>query len=368
MSCSFVANAWQLLIRPIGLCSPRLRRRLSQLYYGPFVSSFVVWCEWVAGPRFIFYGDEIPVGERALVICNHIGNEWIHFFSFAFRKGCIASVKYVLKDSLKWIPVLWVGYLEDFFFIKRSAGKNVRDNTIHYIADRCESIVENGVPFWLVLFPEGTWLAPGYEYLKDKSNEFAVKAGYPPMQNVVFPRSGAFCAALNKMRTTVNKCDAVYDITLAYTEPYHSVVAGAQDPPSLLSFLKGSGAPQVVHWHVKRFEMDSIPEDGEKWCYERFHEKEKILEHFSKHRAFPGPPGREEPLSFVALFLHQLVMFIGLCIFIAGMWVTLGRIAIIVFWSITILFSGLTATSDVWSQRFDNPHKKKFANPDGKEN
>lgn len=41
--------------------------------------------------------------------------------------------------------------------------------------------------------------------------------GVPPFDNVVYPRTGATVAAINALK---DKLDAVYDVTIIYSETY----------------------------------------------------------------------------------------------------------------------------------------------------
>lgn len=50
------------------------------------------------GVRFSFSGDQLPRGERALIIANHRTRlDWMYLWSFCVRIGSIGALKIVLK-------------------------------------------------------------------------------------------------------------------------------------------------------------------------------------------------------------------------------------------------------------------------------
>lgn len=68
-----------------------------------------------------------------------------------------------------------------------------------------------------------------------------------------------------------------------------------QDIVNLKSlYVKGEKAP-LTHAHYRRFAVKDIPlhdsEAFDTWLYERWAEKEKLLEHFQIHKRFPAEEG-----------------------------------------------------------------------------
>jgi hypothetical protein len=89
------------------------------------------------------------------------------------------------------------------------------------------------------------------------------------------PRTKGFVASVEGLRSHI---DAVYDITIGYEIGI----------PTLWQYIKG--LVQRIHVHVRRFEIDSLPEsaDGLRlWLLDRWEEKDELLEHFYQTGTFP---------------------------------------------------------------------------------
>lgn len=72
----------------------------------------------------------------------------------------------------------------------------------------------NGLPIWLVIFPEGTRFNPiSNQHNLHKSRLFAQEKGLMPFDRVLYPRSGATLAAIKALK---HQFDAVYDVTIMY--------------------------------------------------------------------------------------------------------------------------------------------------------
>ena len=117
----------------------------------------------------LFYGDKIPEEESALLISNHLGAEFVHFFQLAYRAKMIHALRFVQKDALKWVPINWTCYLHEHVFVKRGTASSRKEST-RQMRDALCSFGEDRVPVWMVIFPEGTWVAgPGEQNLVDLS-------------------------------------------------------------------------------------------------------------------------------------------------------------------------------------------------------
>jgi 1-acyl-sn-glycerol-3-phosphate acyltransferase len=223
----------------------------------------------------VFYGDKIPEEESALVISNHLGAEFVHFFQLAYRAKMIHTLRFVQKDALKWVPINWTCYLHEHVFVKRGTASSRKEST-KQMRDALCSFGEDKVPVWMVVFPEGTWVAgPAEQHLVDRSQSFAKKSNLPVYRNVLTPRTAGFCAAVDGAAVSVASsadslaalCEPLAlsvplsafswlqfarahmrvrpdDVTLAYEG--HPVVLGKKMPPSVLDFLNGAREPCVL--------------------------------------------------------------------------------------------------------------------------
>lgn len=123
-----------------------------------------------------------------------------------YTAGMHGHVYIVLKESLKKIPLLgWGMQFSQFIFLKR---KWEMDKAC--LANHLQNLNNASNPMWLILFPEGTNLAP---CTRERSRRWAVKHNIDDLQHQLLPRSTGLLFCLQELRKTV---DFVYDCTIAY--------------------------------------------------------------------------------------------------------------------------------------------------------
>jgi 1-acyl-sn-glycerol-3-phosphate acyltransferase len=67
-------------------------------------------CVEANGADIVLAGDDLPLGESAIVVANHI--EWSDFYliqALAIRAAMLGRCRWFAKKSLRWIPVLGWG-------------------------------------------------------------------------------------------------------------------------------------------------------------------------------------------------------------------------------------------------------------------
>ena len=136
-----------------------------------------------------------------------------------------------------------------------------------------ETLLKYRMPFWVINFAEGTRVKP--EKIT-RSQAFAKKIGLKPLQHVLIPRTKGFVVTIESLR---ERAEAVYDVTIAYVDGV----------PTLWQWIKGY--VHKTHLHVRRFAMEELPQESEalaRWITDRFEEKDRLLEHFYTHGAFPS--------------------------------------------------------------------------------
>jgi 1-acyl-sn-glycerol-3-phosphate acyltransferase len=231
------------------------------------------WCvevsERLHGIGVVYSGDDIPPGEKAIVVANHQQMPDITFLMFLARdKGRLADMKWMLKDVIKYVPGIGWGML--FFenlFVKRNwtADQAAIDRTF-------AGIKRNDVPLWLMMFVEGTRATP--EKL-EQSRRYAESKGLPPTEHVLLPRTKGFVASVQALREHL---DAVYDVTIGYPEGV----------PDLWQYARGLA--RRAHLHLRRWPIATLPADDAAladWLQARFSEKDELLEHFERNGRFP---------------------------------------------------------------------------------
>jgi hypothetical protein len=91
----------------------RLNRVVSNTVYLCQTWSLLVHCDYLTNLELVFYGDELPYGESAIIMSNHLGAEFIHFAQIAFRYGMITGTRFVQKAPLRFIPINWTCYFQE---------------------------------------------------------------------------------------------------------------------------------------------------------------------------------------------------------------------------------------------------------------
>lgn len=198
--------------------------------------------------------------------------------------------------------------LLNFVFVKR----NWAVDRVKFFR-RIRRIGAFGLPYSLVIFPEGTTLNPT---AIAKGQAYAKVNGLPVLKHVLVPRKTGLEAAINALRQVEDpSCgealQGVLDLTIGY-----SGLKATQIPEEhygIGSMLFSSHAPKEVHILPSCIPLKDIPEDSEKfgqWLNARFKRKEELLASFFAEGRFPGYQAR--PVTIVprnALWRLLLMLF-----------------------------------------------------------
>lgn len=222
--------------------------------------------------------------HRMILIANHqIYTDWLYLWWIGYTAGMHGRIYVVLKESLKRIPVIgWGMQFAQFIFLKR---KWEMDKL--RLAAHLQKFNKPKDPMWLMMFPEGTNLAPS---TREASKAWADKNGIKDMQHTLLPRSTGLHFILQELSKTV---DYVYDCTIAY----EGVPRGefAQDIFTVGASYFGGRPPKSVNMYWRRFAISSIPLDDTKkfelWLRQRWVEKDKFIEDYYRHGKFPADEG-----------------------------------------------------------------------------
>lgn len=222
--------------------------------------------------------------ERIVLMANHqIYTDWLYLWWIAYCNGMHGRLYIILKESLRKIPVLgWGMQLSQFIFLKRNWEED-RPN----MASALQKLNKPTDPMWLLLFPEGTNLAPT---TRQKSAAWAKKNNIPDTRHVLLPRSTGLQFCLEELKGTV---DYLYDCTVVY----EGVPRGqyAQDIFTLQSGYLEGRPPKSVSMYWRRFAVRDIPLHDEKvfalWLTARWREKDLLIEHYYQNGSFPADRG-----------------------------------------------------------------------------
>ncbi|XP_034515585.1 lysocardiolipin acyltransferase 1 isoform X4 [Ailuropoda melanoleuca] len=256
---------------PLMFVSPSWYRWINSRLVATWLTLPVALLETMFGVKVIITGDAFVPGERSVIIMNHRTRmDWLFLWNCLMRYSYLRLEKICLKASLKSVP--------------------------------------------------------GFENSKARSNDFAEKNGLQKYEYVLHPRTTGFTFVVERLREenvswahmlfgllryqdtahSWKNLDAVHDITVAYP---HNM-------PQTEKHLLLGDFPKEVHFHVRRYPVDTLPESREGlqlWCHKRWEEKEERLRSFyegEKNFHFTGqtviPPCKSELRVLVLKFLSIL--------------------------------------------------------------
>ncbi|GMF35922.1 unnamed protein product [Phytophthora fragariaefolia] len=235
---------------------------------------------------------ELPADPRrpAILIANHqVDADWWYIWQAARHQRAAGNVKIVLKDQLKYLPIIgWGMRLFQFLFLRRRI-----DEDAAHIKQYMGGLIADDFPFWLVLFPEGTTIHA--EYVA-KSQAFAAREGRPKFERVLLPRTAGMQIILDAVADA--KPD-IYDLTLAFPSysgevPTFDMGYGRKvdtEVPSMKSLLAGKAPVGRVAIHSRKFSYEDAATDLQGFLDARWKEKEERLNYFIEHQKFPGDEG-----------------------------------------------------------------------------
>lgn len=131
---------------------------------------FIFWAQITCGLRYQIEGLEHVGAETAIVLSNHQS-----MWETVFMQVLLPTQTWILKKSLLQIPFFGLGLrlLEPIAIDRRD-----KHNTIKQLNTEVADRLAKGR--WVVLFPEGTRVAPGVHHAFSKSGATLSKAtGYP---------------------------------------------------------------------------------------------------------------------------------------------------------------------------------------------
>jgi 1-acyl-sn-glycerol-3-phosphate acyltransferase len=280
---TFVLNPIQMLSVLIYPISPRAFREVNRWCARSIWGLWVLMGEVQHGCSLTFSGDALPPRENAIVLPNHQSMaDVMLLLCFGWRCGRLGDMKWFVKDVIKYFPGPgWGMRFLDCVFVKRDWAQD-KDGI-----DRLfRKYKRHQIPVFLVTFLEGTRKTKAK---LARAQEFAKERGMYVPEHTLVPRTKGFVASVFGLRDHV---DAIYDVTIGY--------APGPTPTLFGCFL---GKVRHVDLHVRRFPIASLPQSEAElttWVFDRFKEKDELLQHFARQGRFPGPvhPSRVRVLDW----------------------------------------------------------------------
>ncbi|KAG5931527.1 hypothetical protein E4U53_001719 [Claviceps sorghi] len=240
-------------------------------------------------------GVEFRFPERIVMIANHqIYTDWIYLWwvGYANRPGMHGHIYIILKESLKYIPMIGTGMMfYGFIFLSR---KMATDQP--RLAHRLNKLKQKKVdprgntyldPMWLLLFPEGTNLSNNG---RTKSSQWAAKQSLRDPEHVMLPRSTGTYFCLNELKDSV---EYVYDCTVAY----EGIPRGkyGEEIFGLCSTYFEGRPPKSVNLYWRRFKLADIPlhdaKEFDLWLRDQWYKKDTLMEQYLNKGRFPPSSG-----------------------------------------------------------------------------
>ncbi|KAJ5232011.1 hypothetical protein N7468_004967 [Penicillium chermesinum] len=271
--CRVVILATQLIGSPLYLINKEYYYSYMAFTKQNFALAITALTQWGSPTLYRTSGDESIRGllhisesgmlqsqfpERLVLIANHqIYTDWIYLWWFAYTNAMHGRIFIILKDSLRWVPVVGQGMMfYGFIFMARKwvsdkprlAHRLGKLRTQHTGSQSSKSQYD---PMWLLIFPEGTNLSIN---TKRRSDAFGEKQGISPLKHQILPRSTGLFFCLQQLRGTV---DWVYDSTIAYEGPPKGSYPDKYF--TLRSTLIQGRPPTSVNMHWRRFAVADIP-------------------------------------------------------------------------------------------------------------
>ncbi|RMZ88607.1 hypothetical protein DV736_g4169, partial [Chaetothyriales sp. CBS 134916] len=299
-------NATQIVGAPIYFVSKDYYyayMALTKQSFGILVTTITQWfsptvirVSWDADVRGQLYKGpggrlESEFPERLVLTANHqIYSDWLYLWWAAYTSKMHGHIYIILKESLKYMPILSPGILfYGFIFMARKWGsdKSRMEYRLQKLKTRHSGPLVGSQsldPMWLLIFPEGTNLSRN---TRKQSARWSQKSGIPDLRHELLPRSTGMQFCLEQLGDSV---EWVYDCTMAY----EGVPIGEYAPEyfTLRSIYFQGRPPKSVNMYWRRFKTAEIPyqDDAgfEKWILDRWKEKDDMLEQYYTTGRFPS--------------------------------------------------------------------------------
>lgn len=157
--------------------------------------------------------SQLNLPKRSIWISNHqVYTDWLYLWIVLYFCRAERSVYIILKDSLKWVPMVgpamqWF----DFIFLARSWAKDQRTLS-HHLAKLAKVSHKVASPLNLFIFPEGTLVSP---ITRPQSKSYADKVGLEDCRNLLLPRSTGLLYCARALKRDIDELVLV-DATIGY--------------------------------------------------------------------------------------------------------------------------------------------------------
>lgn len=324
---------WMLLLLPLRLFWPAAYWS-AEVFVFKGLNSFVVM--WLTPGQYgvVESGDDVREIEDSgvLLLANHQSTADVPMTMLTmWPKGwCSGRAMWIMDQVFRYTHFGLVSTMRGDFFIRQ--GKDTRGRQGQLLAESLKSSYLEAGRKWIIVYPEGGFLWKR----REASQRYGQKNGYPVLKHVTLPRIGALKAVMDTVAPPVSdRGDSeessvsdperplkwILDVTIGYK------YGETDKPPDMFGMVLTMREQQDTHVHYRAYPVSQVPRDEEgllHWLYQRYEEKEQLLEHFYRHGSFPADSeGRVLPvrpptrivIDYVALGLYQLFYVVSACVF-----------------------------------------------------
>ena len=288
-------NIFQILIQPLKFLNIRLYNVLINYSKSSFIKLILINIKLFSKTKIILtFNENIKLNDlsnQLVLISNHqIYADWLYIWSLLYYLNYSSNLFIILKNSLKYIPILgWGMTFFEFIFLKRSWSTD-KQSLLSSL-----SKLSTLDKFCLLLFPEGTTLNKNSRL---RSVNFAKKINIQDLNLLLLPRLTGLFHSLRTLSVNANQLQLV-DLTIAYPGIPNDGLGGEHIYTLNSVFLKSSPPPSI-HFHLNIYYLDQIPlgdihnmdkidedtQNFDKWLRNLWIEKDNRLSYFHDHQTF----------------------------------------------------------------------------------
>jgi lysophosphatidic acid acyltransferase/lysophosphatidylinositol acyltransferase len=161
-------------------------------------------------------------------------------------------------------------------------------------------INEQRDPIWLICYPEGSRKTPKK---LEESQKFAKDRHLPVLTHVLTPRTKGFVATVTSLRKSHIKY--VYDMTIHYSPTI----------PNIYDIFAHKLQGTKLTIDIKRFKISELPSNDSEltqWLYNRFQEKDKLIETLQQGDV----PPQNSATPMVDFHIHRIYLLV-FCVVVA---------------------------------------------------
>lgn len=246
-------------------------------------SQVVALFDWFYDAKFtIYHSNEDQIEnffkEHSICLGNH-GYEldWSGAWLMTDKIGHLASCKAMLKNDLKYLPVIgWAWFMSDQLFLDRNWEKD---------RHKLNSGVDNLLRYEPMI---ATFFCEGTRFTTDKFEEaqkFAAERGLQVPRHHLIPRTKGFVAVCKHLKQRKRENPDlkinIYNVEIAFDD------SGAMN---LTDIVKRGLSPKG-HIYFERIAFDEVPDEDEacaKWLQDLYLKKDDLQDYFLANRSFPG--------------------------------------------------------------------------------